>query len=188
MCEADQRMGALGRGQALEVCGSGGRKADLDGLQRTMESSCLRASAHDDVGEIEPSSARPAEHDAGRLKDAIPQYERVVADRERLLPAGHRDTLAARAILGAAYQQGRRLREAITTYERVVADSELALGPGDVDTLTSRCNLATAYYEAGRMADGVRVLRRALADCERHLGAGHPMTNTVRNNLQAAME
>ena len=125
---------------------------------------------------------------AGRLKDAIPQYERVVADMERLLPAGHRDALAARAILGAAYQQGRRLREAITTYERVVADSERALGPGDIDTLTTRRNLATAYNEAGRTADGVKVLRRALADCERYLGAGHPMTSTVRDNLHAATE
>src|SRR6202041_3499227 len=43
---------------------------------------------------------------AGRLKDAIPQYERVVADMERLLPAGHRDALAARGIPGAAQPQG----------------------------------------------------------------------------------
>ena len=90
-----------------------------------------------------------------------------------------------RAILGAAYQQGRRLREALEIYESVVADSERVLGPGDADTLTSRCNLAMAYHDSGRMADGVKMLRQALADCERYLGPDDPLTNSVRDNLQA---
>ena len=102
--------------------------------------------------------------------------------------ADHRDTLAARALLAAAYQVARRMREAVETYEAVVADSERALGPGDLDTLTARCNLAAAYYEGGRMPDGIKVMRHALADCERYLGPDHSMTSTVRESLQAATE
>ena len=107
---------------------------------------------------------------AGRLKDAVPHYERVVADRERIGGPDHRDTIAARAVLAAAYQQARRMREAVDAFERAVADGDQALGPGDVEALTTRYNLAVAYSEAGRLADAVTVLRRTLADCERHLG------------------
>ena len=125
---------------------------------------------------------------AGKLKDAIPQYERTLADRERVQGQDHRDTLSTRGNLAAAYQLARRLQDAIPQYERAVADSERMLGPGDVETLTTRCNLATAYYSAVRLADMVTVLRRALTDCEIYLGPDHPMTTTVRENLQAATE
>ena len=95
---------------------------------------------------------------AGRLKDALPHYERVVADRERIGGPDHRDTIAARAVLAAAYQQARRMRDAVDAFERAVADGDRALGPGDVEALTTRYNLAVAYSEAGRLADAVRVL------------------------------
>ena len=126
-----------------------------------------------------------AYRNAGKLKEAIPQYERVLADRERVLGPDHRDTMTARANLANAYQVARRFNEAIPAYERAVADSERMLGAGDMDTLTTRCNLATALYESGRMNDMVRVLRRALADCEQYLGPEHQMTVMVRENLES---
>ena len=49
---------------------------------------------------------------AGSCKEAIAQYERVLADRERVQGADHPDTIAARANLAYAYRSAGRLREA----------------------------------------------------------------------------
>jgi tetratricopeptide (TPR) repeat protein len=73
---------------------------------------------------------------AGRLREAIPQYERTLADRERVQGGDHRDALVARSNLAACYQQARRLTDAILQYERALADSERdprGRGPGDAD-------------------------------------------------------
>ena len=50
---------------------------------------------------------------AGKMKDAIGQYERVLGDRERVEGADHPDTIAARANLAYAYRSAGRLREAV---------------------------------------------------------------------------
>ena len=49
-----------------------------------------------------------AYQDAGRLDEAIPQYERTVADYERVLGPTHPDALAARNNLALAYQAAGR--------------------------------------------------------------------------------
>jgi hypothetical protein len=48
----------------------------------------------------------------GRLDEAIPLFERTLADRERILGTDHLDTLATRNNLAAAYQAAGRLDEA----------------------------------------------------------------------------
>jgi DivIVA domain-containing protein len=123
---------------------------------------------------------------AGRLRQAIPQYERTPADRERVQGRDHRDTLVARSNLAACYQQARRVTDAISQYERALAGSERIPGAGDPETLTTRCDLATAYCAMGRLPEAVAVFQRTLDDCERYLGPGHQMTQAVRENLDAA--
>ena len=49
---------------------------------------------------------------AGRLAEAIPLYERTLADRVRVLGQDHPDTLASRSNLAHAYQAAVRLGEA----------------------------------------------------------------------------
>jgi len=81
---------------------------------------------------------------AGRLDEAIPLYERTLADRERVLGETHPDTLMSRNNLAHAYRAAGRLDEAIPLYERTLADRERVLGETHPDTLMSRNNLAVS--------------------------------------------
>ena len=84
---------------------------------------------------------------AGRLDQAIPLYERTLADAERVLGADRPDTLGSRNNLAYAYQAAGRLDQAIPLYERTLADRERVLGADHPDTLTSRNNLERARIE-----------------------------------------
>ena len=75
------------------------------------------------------SNLASAYQNAGRLDEAIPLFERSLADCERVLGPDHPDTLACRSILASAYQDAGRLDEAIAQYERTLADCERVLGP-----------------------------------------------------------
>ena len=65
---------------------------------------------------------------AGRLGQAIPLYERTLADRERVLGDTHPGTLTSRNNLAHAYRAAGRLDEAISLYERTLADRERVRG------------------------------------------------------------
>jgi tetratricopeptide (TPR) repeat protein len=123
---------------------------------------------------------------AGKNKEAIAEYERVLAGREQQFGADHPDTIAARASLGYAYRSAGKLREAIPHYERVVADRERIFGADHRDTLASRALLAAAYQVARRMREAVATYEAVVADSERALGPGDLDTLTARCNLAAA--
>jgi tetratricopeptide (TPR) repeat protein len=120
---------------------------------------------------------------AGRTAEAIPLYERILADRERMLGPDHPDTLTSRNNLANGYRAAGRAAEAIPLLERTLADSERIQGPDHPHTLTSRGNLPLAYMDAGRTAEAIPLLERTLADCERILAPDDPDTLTSRNNL-----
>ena len=90
---------------------------------------------------------------AGRLDEAIPLFEQVLADMRRVLGDNHPQTLASRNNLAGAYYSAGRLDEAIPLYEQVLADRMRVLGDNHPQTLTSRNNLASAYQAAGRLDD-----------------------------------
>ena len=99
-----------------------------------------------------------AYYSAGRLDEAIPLYEEVLADRVRVLGADHPDTLTSRNNLAYAYYAAGRLDEAIPLYEQTLADRVRILGPDHPQTLTSRNNLAYAYLAAGRLEEVLALL------------------------------
>ncbi len=76
--------------------------------------------------------------------DAIPLYERTVADCERVRGPHHEDTLTSRCNLADAYYTGRRQTDAIAVFERTLADCERALEPGHPLTQTVRESLEAA--------------------------------------------
>jgi len=123
---------------------------------------------------------------AGRHLDAIPMYERVLAERERGLGPAHPDTLNARNSLARAYSASGRSGDAIRLAERALAECERALGPGHPDTLAARTELAQAYLSAGLRNEAVAVFERTLAGRERAFGPRHPETLTARANLAQA--
>ena len=125
---------------------------------------------------------------AGRLDEAIPLYEQVLADSARVLGDNHPHTLTSRDNLAGAYRAAGRLGEAIPLFEGVLADSARVLGDNHPHTLTSRNNLAGAYHAAGRLDEAIVLFEETLADSARVLGDNHPHTLTSRNNLAYAYE
>ena len=125
---------------------------------------------------------------AGRLGEAIPLYEQVVADSVRILGDDHPSTLTSRNNLAGAYESAGRLGEAIPLYEQVVADRVRVLGPDHPSTLTSRNNLAYAYEKAGSVNEAIASYEGVFADSVRVLGPDHPHTLTSRNNLAGAFQ
>jgi DNA replication protein DnaC len=87
------------------------------------------------------------------LGEAIPLYERTLADRARILGEDHPDTMMSRNNLASAYQEAGRLSEAIAMHEQALADRARILGEDHPDTMMSRNNLASAYQEAGRLSE-----------------------------------
>jgi tetratricopeptide (TPR) repeat protein len=122
----------------------------------------------------------------GRHADAVPVYERSLADREHGLGAEHPDTLAARSSLARAYRAAGRAGDAIRLAERSLAECERTRGPGDPATLAARADLAQAYLSAGLRGEAITAFERALAGNEQQLGLDHPDTLTARANLAHA--
>jgi|HubBroStandDraft_1064217.scaffolds.fasta_scaffold06079_4 tetratricopeptide (TPR) repeat protein len=124
------------------------------------------------------------------LGDSVPQAiavgEALTADLERLLGAGHPDTLNGRNSLAVAYQAAGRVDEAIPLFERTLIGRTRMLGPGHPDTLTAQNNLAAAYQDAGRVGEGILLFELTLAAREQVLGADHDDTLNSRNHLAAA--
>jgi len=120
---------------------------------------------------------------AGKIKDAIGHYKRVLSDREKVLGRSHPDTIAASAELSAAYQTAGRMPAAMQLSEQCCADSERVLGPDHVDTLTRLANLGHLYYAVGRIGDATAVLRDVAARCERVLPYSDPLTQAVHQSL-----
>ena len=123
---------------------------------------------------------------AGRFDEAIPLYEKALADSVRVLGDDHPDVLGARNNLAVAYRVMGRLSEAIALFEEVVADSVRVLGPDRPHTLASRGNLAVAYQEEGRLNEAIPLFEEVVADSVRVLGPDHPHTLVSRYNLAGA--
>jgi tetratricopeptide (TPR) repeat protein len=123
---------------------------------------------------------------ARRPQDAIPMYERVLAERERGLGAAHPDTLATRSSLARAYGAAGRAGDAIRLAERALAECERTQGPGHPDTLATRAELGQAYLSAGLRNEAVTVFERALRGREEALGPQHPDTLTARADVARA--
>ena len=95
-----------------------------------------------------------------QFEEAIPLFERTLADRERVLGGTHPDTLTSRNNLACAYQDAGRLDETIPLFEHTLADRERVLGETHRSTLASRTNLAAAYQAAGRVDDAETLRNR----------------------------
>jgi tetratricopeptide (TPR) repeat protein len=163
----------------------------------TEQAGALLASAEGPSGEIDQELARVllrprflALYHLIELGDSAAQAievgETLTADLERLLGAGHPDTLNSRNSLAVAYQDAGRVEEAIPLFERTLVDRTRVLGPGHPDTLTAQGNLAAAYPGAGRVGEAILLFELTLAAREQALGADHDDTLNSRNHLAAA--
>jgi hypothetical protein len=111
--------------------------------------------------------------------------EKLVADYELALGAGHPDAWETRRNMARVYQRYGRHDEAIEILARLRSDVERALPADDGEVLATRYQFANAFLSAGRFHEAAREYTELLADDERVLGAGHHSTLTVRGDLGA---
>jgi len=125
---------------------------------------------------------------AGRIAEAIPMFEQILAVRQRMLGPDDPETLTSQNNLASAYQDAGRTAEAIRLYELNLEIRERLLGPDHPNTLNSRGNLAAAYRDGNRVAEAIPLLEQTLADRERVLGSDHTDTQATRKNLATAYQ
>ena len=120
---------------------------------------------------------------AGQPAEAVPVFQRVLADQAQALGPGHPSTVAARRNLGRALAAAGQPGDAVTILESAASDYERACGADHPDTLGAHDDLAAAYRAAGQFANAIRLGRRTLAIRERVQGPQHPETMTTRQQL-----
>ena len=121
--------------------------------------------------------------EAGRVDEAIEQFEVLLADLTRVLGPDAPDTLTTRSNLAFWQAEAGRVDEAIEQFEVLLADLTRVLGPDAPDTLRTRNNLASWQAEAGRVDEAIEQFEVLLADQARVLGPDAPDTLRTRNNL-----
>lgn len=112
--------------------------------------------------------------------------EKLVADYQLALGAGHPDAWETRRNTALVYQRYGRHDEAIEILARLRLDVERALPADDGEVLATRYQFARAFLSAGRYHEAAREYAELLADDARVLGADHHSTLTVRGDLGAA--
>ena len=153
-----------------------------------------RASEQLDGGFGGPPAIRGALLDAlgrtylglGLAARAIGPFTTARAVREAALGADHPDTLATRARLANAYEDGGRLRDAIALHEATLDRRIAALGPDHHDTNASRHDLAVSYIVAGRLDEAIGLLAEVRRYSEAELGRDHPDTLKCLRSLAGA--
>jgi len=119
----------------------------------------------------------------GDLQRAVPMYEAVLADAERIL--GPDDPVISTAVnnVGYAYSLLGDLARTIEYYERGLAERLRVFGPDDLSTLLSRMNLAYAHMTAGHVAEAAAMYKAVIADQIRLFGPDNAMTLSAREGL-----
>lgn len=123
---------------------------------------------------------------AGHFPESINLYERVLADRIRILGESDRSTLATRSDLASAHALAGHLPEAISQYEQVLNEQIRILGTDDVNTLTTQYNLANAYFISQQYTLAIPKYKQVLSKQTSSLGPNHPHTLVTQSSLAFA--
>jgi tetratricopeptide (TPR) repeat protein len=123
---------------------------------------------------------------AGRPDQAIPTFQRALADSARALGPEHPAIAGLRIHLGRALVAAGEPRDAVTVLRDVAVGWERSHGPDDPGTLRAWDDYAAACMAAEQFREAVESYRRTLAERERIQGAWHPDTITARQDLADA--
>jgi tetratricopeptide (TPR) repeat protein len=123
---------------------------------------------------------------AGNAAEAVPWYQRALAEPDRDLAPGHPAIASARVGLARALIAAGQPADAVSVLLQAVSECEQYRGPGHPDTLGARDELAASYQATGDAAAASRLLARSLADRERLQGPRDPQTMATRDRLAAA--
>jgi tetratricopeptide (TPR) repeat protein len=124
---------------------------------------------------------------SARLTEAAVGHWRDLATTcDRLLGAGHPDTMLACQQLADAYLAAGRANEAVPWFQWVLDTQIRRLAPDHRDVLEARRRLGHALVAALQFQDAITVLERVVADFDRICGPGHTDTLGAQDELAAA--
>jgi len=121
--------------------------------------------------------------EAGRLGEALQQFEALLPDQVRILGADHPRTLVTRNNIASLLAKSGRVEEALKQFEDLLRDKVQRLGANHPSTLTTRNNIATWLGESGQVEEALKQFKDLLRDEARLLGADHPSTLETRSNI-----
>jgi tetratricopeptide (TPR) repeat protein len=125
--------------------------------------------------------------DRARLTEAAVDHWRDLATAsDRLLGAGHPDTMLACQRLADACLAAGRAGDAVRWFQRVLDGQVQRLGPDHHDVIEARRRLGHALVAALKFEDAITVLERVVLDFERACGPAHTDTLGARDELAAA--
>jgi len=122
-------------------------------------------------------------HELGRIKDALPLFEKGYRLTTDVLGEKHPKTLISRNNLASNYTKLGRLYEALPLFEKGYRLSSEVFGEKHPDTLRSLNNLAVIYKELGRLAEALPLYEKGYRLYSEVLGEKHPNTLVSLNNL-----
>jgi tetratricopeptide (TPR) repeat protein len=124
--------------------------------------------------------------DARLTEPAVGHWRDLATTCDRLLGAGHPDTMLVCRRLADAYLAAGRANEAVPWFQWVLDAQIRRLAPDHRDVLEARRRLGHALVAALQFQDAITVLERVVADFERICGPGHTDTLGARDELAAA--
>ncbi|WP_280479276.1 tetratricopeptide repeat protein [Nocardia asiatica] len=124
-----------------------------------------------------------AYHAAGRIDDALVNYQATLTDRLRILGPDHHATLASRDSLAAAYRSAGDLDTAIDLSKANLAEYHRAL-PGYPRLRSTRTTLADTLRDAGRFEEAIPLYQANIDQQE--VGPDDPLTARSVDGLALA--
>ncbi len=125
--------------------------------------------------------------DSARLTGpAVDHWRDLATTSDRLLGAGHPDTVLACLRLAEAYLAAGRADDAVRWFQWVLDSQIHQLGVDHAHAIEARRRLGHALVAALQFQDAIIVLERVARDFERICGTGHTDTLGGRDELAAA--
>jgi tetratricopeptide (TPR) repeat protein len=119
--------------------------------------------------------------------EAATWYQRVIAERSRVLLPGNPGITQARASLGRALLQAGQPADAVVVLSEAAGEYERSRGAAHADTLAVVDDIGAAYLAMDNVADAIALLRRNLADRERAGGPRDLPITVTRARLATAL-
>jgi tetratricopeptide (TPR) repeat protein len=117
---------------------------------------------------------------------AAGHWRDLVMTSERLLGAGHPDTILAGQRLAEVYLAAGRADDAVPWFRWLQDGQARTLGPDHHEVIVARRRLGHALVAAREFQHAITVLERVIPDFERVCGPGHADTLGARDELAAA--
>jgi eukaryotic-like serine/threonine-protein kinase len=125
--------------------------------------------------------------DQGKFDEALADYRRSLAIREKVLAKQHPDTAMSHNNIGTVLVNKGQHEEALVEFQIALAMREQVLGREHPEVAMSLQNIATALDGLRRYQEELPYFERALAIYERTVGKDHPDVATAHQNMAGAL-